>query len=193
MKIITSYAIVLLVATITTSIPSAVYAHSLRKEIQAPKDSSALVQKVIQFLKWYKQNYSKARDFEFIKTDAKGNYQVNLNDCKRYLDTLKSSGCISGSYIKDWQKYFDDKAAYLAENPQNEGPPEGFDYDLVLITQEPELVLDNIRKLKYKVLKCTSTKATVGVTGKFGVDYEFEMSKSGKVWLIDYISTMNYD
>ncbi len=162
-------------------------------EKSTQKDSSELIQTVIRFLKWYKLNYEKANDFEFIKKDLKGNYQVNLDACKRYLDTLKSSGCISESYRKDWQKYFDDKAVYLTENPQNEGPPEGFDYDLVLITQEPELVLDNIRKLKYKIVKYGGGKATVSLTGKFGVDYEFEMSKSGKKWLIDYISTMNYD
>ncbi len=31
-------------------------------------------------------------------------------------------------------------------NPKNEGPPEGFDMYLVLHTQEPEEVLNNVKK-----------------------------------------------
>ncbi len=155
------------------------------------KDSVLMVTTVKGFLKWYKTNYTRANDFPFTGTDKKGYYTVDHPACERYLQYLKSSSYISDTYVVEWRKFFKSKAQYFKEFPQNEGPPYGFDLDLVLITQEPELVLDAINILKFKIKERTATTAIIEVVGEFSYDFELSWVK-GK-WKIDYISTMNYD
>ncbi len=155
-------------------------------------NDTMMLQKTIKgFLTWYKVNYAKANGFKLTYADAKGNYQVDSKECEKYLQFLKSSGHISESYIVDWRKYFDSKVEYFKDNIQNEGPPEGFSMDLVLITQEPELILNAIDKLKFKTKEIDDSSAVIEVTGESM--YEFELSKKDGLWKIDYISTENYD
>ena len=88
-------------------------------------------------------------------------------------------------------KYFTDKASYLKENLQNEGPPEGFEFDLILITQEPELILNAIEKLEFVVLEAKNNKAVMQISGDG--KYNIDMTKKKGKWKIDYIATENYD
>ena len=90
-----------------------------------------------------------------------------------------------------WLKYFKDRSQYLLENLQNEGPPEGFEFDLVLITQEPELVLNEIDNLQFLVSENDGNKSILQIIGEFGYDIEL-INENGK-WMIEYIATMNYD
>ena len=155
-------------------------------------DTLLMIQSVKGFLEWYKTNYKEANSFGFTYQDKQGNYQVSISQGEEYLKFLKSSGFISEKYVIDWLKYFVDKAQYLLENPQNEGPPEGFEFDLVLITQEPELVLNEINNLQFVVLGNTGSKAILQIVGDF-VGYNFELIKENGKWKIEYIATMNYD
>ncbi|MBK7233067.1 MAG: hypothetical protein IPH93_12605 [Saprospiraceae bacterium] len=154
-------------------------------------DSTKMVRTVKEFLGWYKSNYNKANDFGFTFQDPQGNYMVNLDECQKYLNFLKSSGHISEIYEKEWKKYFESKAQYLKENLQNEGPPEGFEFDLVLITQEPEIILNKIDALQYVVTNNEEGTTVVRIEGELG--YDFEMNLENGIWKIDYIATMNYD
>ena len=155
------------------------------------RDSAAVIQPIKGFLRWYRANYNKANDFSWTITDQTGNYAVDHVACEQYLKYLQSSGYISNTYIKEWRKFFKSKAQYFKEFPQSEGPPYGFDLDLVLITQEPELILDHLDKLKFKIKSRTAKTAIVEVVGEFS--YEFELSLVQGKWKIDYIATMNYD
>jgi len=154
-------------------------------------DTLLMIQTVKEFLHWYKINYKQANSFGFTYQDKQGNYQVSISQGEEYLKFLKSSGFISEKYVEAWYKYFKDKAQYLQENLQNEGPPEGFEFDLVLITQEPELVLNEINNLQFVVLENTGDKAILQIVGELG--YDFELIKENGKWMIEYISTMNYD
>ncbi|MBK9256704.1 MAG: hypothetical protein IPM42_14545 [Saprospiraceae bacterium] len=158
---------------------------------QINNDTLAMIQSVKGFLTWYKENYSKANSFGFTYMDKQGNYNVSVAQGEEYLNFLKSSGYISDTYVSLWLQYFKDKAAYLEENLQNEGPPEGFEFDLVLITQEPELLLNEIHNLQFAVGENNGTKALLQMAGDWG--YEIEMVKENDKWLIVYISTLNYD
>ena len=83
-----------------------------------------------------------------------------------------------------------DKAQYLKENPQNEGPPEGFEFDLVLITQEPELVFKEIEKMTFTVTEKKGDKAILQING---LGYNIDLVKESGKWMIEYIATENYD
>lgn len=154
-------------------------------------DTILMIQSVKGFLEWYKTNYTKSNSFGFTYQDKQGNFHVSIPQGEEYLSFLKSSGYISDKYVDIWLKYFKDKATYMEENLQNEGPPEGFEFDLVLITQEPELVLNEINNLQFMVSEKNGDKAILQIVGELG--YDFELIKENGKWMIAYIATMNYD
>lgn len=141
------------------------------------------------FLNWYKDNYTLQYRYNMIVTDTSGNYQVDKTACSQYLDVLKSSGFISDEYLKLWNRYFDDQAEKFKINPQIEGPPEGFDFDLVLSSQEPEEVFKILEKLKFYTQKKSQNKSEIIVdTGWPDHLYLFELGRIKDRWFIDYIS-----
>ncbi len=141
------------------------------------------------FFGWYKLNYRQVNSHTIIYTDSSTNFQVDTTACKNYLKSLKNSGYISNEYVKLWMQYFMSKAENFKINHQSEGPPEGFDMDLVLLSQEPELIFQSIKKLKYTVQEMSFDKGVVLVHTPY-VDWKYvvELSKINKKWYIDYIS-----
>ncbi|MBK9150952.1 MAG: hypothetical protein IPM26_08085 [Saprospiraceae bacterium] len=164
---------------------------AIQEEADLSNDTLAMIHTVKSFLHWYKDNYSRANSFGFTYQDKQGNYHVAMGECEAYLAYLKSSSYISDTYTALWKQYFMDKAAYLEENLSPEGPPEGFEFDLVLITQEPELVLKAIDQKQFSVTENNGTKAVLQMGGEEG--YDFDMEKVNGKWMIAYIATMNYD
>ena len=155
-----------------------------------------LVQKVIlKFLQWYKINLHKANSFPILIKDSSDYFMVNKKAVAGYLNFLKSSKCISDKYIAHWQIFFDDKAIQLKKDKIQSDIPEDFDFDFVLITQEPDEILNRISHAKIKTISANNSVALVGVSwpGKDSLKYEFEMYKTKKGWQIGYISTPNFD
>lgn len=150
---------------------------------------------IIQFLKWYKANLHKANSFALLTKDSAGNFMVDQVAGKKYLSFLKSSKYLSGTYIAYWETYFNDKAAWLKSNPTQTDQPEGFDFDFVLITQEPETVLNQISRTKFKTVSMNSRVALIGLKWAYkdAIEYEFEMYRGKEGWQISYISTPNFD
>ena len=127
--------------------------------------------------------------------DSKGFYMLNKKASMGYLNFLKTSNLVSAKYIVYWKKYFDDKAIMLKKEKIKSDIPEGFDFDFVLITQEPEIILNRIDSLQLNTLSITDSKAVIGVKllSDLSVDYEFEMDKTSQGWQVSYIATQNYD
>lgn len=179
--------------TIPTLIPS--WAGNSHKECRSlfnpPKDSAQAVQCIISFLDWYKKNYSSINEKGLSYADKDGWYKVDTIACRQYLDRLMHSGYFTNNYKKLWQEYFTSKAVYWESSPQNEGPPEGFDYDLVLLTQEPELFYEDPKKLSFDVVEMEKDFAVITTTADWPL--YFEMTKRKGIWMIDYISSEGYD
>lgn len=170
---------------------------SLKTESHITENDSIQVKRSITgFLQWYKKNIRRSNSFAMLGTDAKGYTFVQKKACQDYLDFVKSSRFISNKFIAHWQRYFDDQAIKIKrEKLTKDDVPEGFDFDFVLITQEPEIVLNKIDSLRFKIISLKKTMAIMQVTlpSDDSVQYEFEMQKTKAGWLIDYISTPNYD
>lgn len=152
-------------------------------------------QVIIKFLNWYKINLNKANNFPFLIKDSADNFMVNTSAFTDYLNFLETSDCISQQYIDDWTVYFNDKAEELKEHPLQSDVPEGFDFDFVLITQEPDLLLNQIDSIIFTPISATDSVALIGLKwpGENTSEYEFEMYKTKAGWQIGYISTPNYD
>ncbi|MEO7523994.1 MAG: hypothetical protein ABIT58_07850, partial [Ferruginibacter sp.] len=162
---------------------------SQTNELLSPK------QVIIQFLQWYKINMKKANSFPILIKDSANNFMINNAACAKYLNFLRSSNCLSRQYIQYWMSFFNDKATGLKSNPIQTDIPDGFDMDFVLITQEPELVLDHISEAKFKTLSLTKTTAVIGVSWpqKNDMIYNIQMHKYKDGWQIDHISSQNDD
>ena len=70
--------------------------------------------------------------------------------------------------------------------PENDGPPSGFDYDIVMKSQDFEME-ELLRDLK--ITNLSISKKTTKLTADFGVYYKlnFLLSKENEVWKIDNI------
>lgn len=179
--------------------------YSIAKVITVNKETSSFImcsndtatpqQVITKFLKWYKINMHKANNFPILIKDSADNFMINKSACNKYLALLKSSGCLSYKYIAYWKSFFNDKAIGLENNPVQSDIPDGFDLDFVLITQEPELVLNHISEIKFGIVTRYENNIVVSLRWpqKDAMQYNFEMHKSTVGWQIDYISTPNFD
>jgi hypothetical protein len=166
-------------------------------EVQNRSTDSVQIRKsVYDFLQWYKKNIRKANSFGMIDYDTKGLAYVKTKACQDYLSFIKTSKQVSSKYIGYWKKYFEDEAQKIKKDKlTKDDVPEGFDFDFVLITQEPEIILDSIGKLDFKLVSLNSKNAVMEISlpGNEYIKYEFEMQRTPNGWMIDYISTANFD
>lgn len=193
-RIVNTFLLCLFLSHISVTGPAPVSKFSERCALQnnielSPKDV------IIQFLKWYKVNLQKVNKLPILTKDSVNNFMVNTKACDTYLNLLNSSKCLSPRYIAYWRSYFNDQATGLQSNPVNSDIPEGFDLDFVLITQEPELVLNHISEARFNTHSLNKNMARIGISWpkQTGMDYIIELSKNKFGWQIDFISTPNFD
>ncbi len=156
-----------------------------------PSDSTKAVTTIVNFLNWYRTHYKEINEKGLSYADKNGWYKVDTLSCREYLNKLMKSNFFTPNYKKLWQDYFVSKAGYWESSPQNEGPPEGFDYDLVLLTQEPELFYNKPESLAFKVIEQSQDFIVIGVTADWTL--YFEMTQHKGKWIIDYISAEGFD
>lgn len=149
---------------------------------------------IIKFLQWYKANLNKANSFPILIKDRNDYYTINKKAVTDYLNYMKSSKCVSPKYLEHWQNFFDGRAIQLKKNKLKSDIPEGFDYDFVLITQEPDLVLNQISRAKFKTISTTTSACLIDASwpAKDSMKYKFEMNYGKDGWQISYISIPNF-
>jgi hypothetical protein len=152
---------------------------------------------VLAFLKWYKNNYENIYRIEIVNNmpgtnyDSTKYYSVNFEGTENYLKYMKSSRYISDKYLDYWRAYFKKCDDDFKKNPVNDGPPEGFDLDFVLITQEIDYAFEKIETAKITKEKVKNNKAEVLLTIDKDWAYKYELTYDGKKWLIDSIDYYN--
>lgn len=110
--------------------------------------SPAAAQTASKFLRWYKQHYESVNQHYFLNNadgrDTTKFYSVNPAATEIYLAALRKSNCLSEACLGRWRRYIQQQGDSLRIHPQNDGPPHGFDFDLVLHSQEPDIYWDGI-------------------------------------------------
>ena len=161
------------------------------KEIQ-PDLTKEPVKTVVDFLKWYRENYKKISKIQMVNIppteDTNSFYTINVDETERYLTVLKKSGFVSDRYLEQWRDYFKKAGIKLEQNPMNDGPPEGFEFDFVLWTQEIDETLEAINYPKLISCKITKNKAVVKID--ILMRLEFKLAKQNGKWLIDDIQNL---
>ena len=148
-------------------------------------DAQQASQTVRSFLQWYKTHMQAVNRFPLVNQQAGKPYSVNPKNGERYLAYLKSSHLLTDAYLNQWRTYFTERNAGFRLNPQDEGPPDGFEYDLVMLTQDVDKQLTALKSLKINKVTIVKNKATV-VLSLLGA-YEFRLIRQNDRWLINEI------
>lgn len=98
---------------------------------------------VMGFMGWYRANYDKVNAIPIVNQKEGENYTVNFEEADKYLALLKSSGYLADEFEQNFRTYFASADKNLRAEPIMEGPPPGFEFDLIIWTQEPEVVLND--------------------------------------------------
>jgi hypothetical protein len=108
------------------------------------------------FLKWYKEKYTEISSIQLVLLSGNNDltrYKVNFDNAKKYIDLLHSSGFFANEFLKDKINYFQKCDKIFEIKRQKDGPPLGFEADLILFTQEPESVFEKSESMKIDILK----------------------------------------
>ena len=152
-------------------------------------EAQQVSQTVIAFLNWYKSHMQAANQIELVNQQAGKPYSVNLKNGERYLAYLKSSNRLTDAYLNQWRTFFRERNAGFRLSPQYEGPPTGFDYDLVMLNQEVDLQLASLKSLKVGKVTVVKDRATVTLTLLDA--YEFRLIRQNNRWLINEILNLS--
>ena len=148
-------------------------------------DEEQARQTVISFLTWYKNHIQEANSIPLVNQTAGKPYSVNLKNGERYLTYLKSSNLLTDAYLNEWGVFFKERQEGFRLSPQDEGPPTGFEYDLVMLTQDVDMQLAALKSLKMGKVVVSNNKATVGFT--LLDTYEYRLVRKNGRWLINEI------
>ena len=142
-------------------------------------------QTVVTFLTWYKNHIQAANRIPLVNQNPGKPYSVNLKNGERYLAYLKSSQRLTDAYLNQWRVFSKDRQEGFQQSPQYEGPPTGFDYDLVMLNQDVDMQLASLKSLKMGKSVVANDNATV----KFTLldTYEFRLVQQNGRWLINEI------
>jgi hypothetical protein len=160
--------------------------------IKSVKEPEAIA---MNFLIWYCNNRNNLTAIRMVNNasgesfDSTKFYSVNFQATEKYLYDIKESGFVSSAYIDHWKRYFFKADQQFKSNPQNDGPPENFEYDLILQSQEIDEDLESISKTKVESKTVQGDKAYVSIRLPSGQKLKFFLSRQGQSWLIDLIQS----
>lgn len=151
----------------------------------APSEKQEPMQTIKDYLNWYGVHYKEATSFGLVNQGDSVNYSVNFEETEKFLAYLKSSGFVSEAYLNAFRKQFKEAQYFFEKDAVNEGPPRGFDYDIVLWTQEPDLVIEKGKNpiLLSSQIHDDSARIRLDVYMKL----QFELTKENGGWKIDRI------
>lgn len=146
---------------------------------------------VTTFLKWYKENMERLNKIPMVLNYANGAstngkpYLVDFKGTEKWLTEIKKSTFIGPKFIDKWRKYFVKCDENFKKTPQKEGPPAGFEFDFIMLSQDFDKALNNVDKARI-ISEYIRTNNTATVQMKFAdstaINYEF--GKENNKWII---------
>ena len=152
-------------------------------------DSAAAARSVVKLLNWYKNHIDSASRINLVDQKPGKPYAVNFKNGEKYLAYLRSSHLLTNTFLNEWRIYFRQRQQGFQLTQQNEGPPTGFEYDFVLLSQEVDLQLQSLNKLK--ITKVTVRKDRASVEFDLLASYECKLVRTNGVWLINEILNLS--
>jgi hypothetical protein len=142
----------------------------------------------IDFYKWYTTD-KQIKEAEFLKDlkDSNDFYAIDFTATEEYLTILKKTGLVSEKYLETQREYFKECEKHFKENPANDGPPYGLDYDLIMLSQDYEIDLANTDKIKVEEIYKKNNQSKLKLLFFGGGKIDVTLSKTDGKWLIDKI------
>jgi len=154
------------------------------------KDSSIAFLKT--FFKWYKTNFEYLDHHIYpVKMDLKNHtpYRINFNETEKYLSILKSSAFFSDDYINFYRAYFKKIDVKLQKTKQNDWPVDELDYDLIVHSQEPESILQDLNIIKLTLIRSKPKETIIKMLTPYDQDTYllFHLKTINGKYLIDKV------
>ncbi|MES2004920.1 MAG: hypothetical protein V4450_10395 [Bacteroidota bacterium] len=147
---------------------------------------------VFHFLQWYKNNEQWINAQYFIDgglEDSTTFYHIDFAKAANYIASLRSSRCLSEIYLQDMMVYFSLCNKLMQKYPQKDGPAPGFEFDLVMKSQDYQDIWDSLPNAKLINKRIEGTKATLEIGFTSFAKESYFLSKQGQRWFIDSIGT----
>lgn len=142
----------------------------------------ASAQTAVRFLKWYANKYNDLNNIVTLDVEEGRQYAVNFEGTEKWLEMMASSGMVSDQFIEAERAAYEEIDSDWHANQLMEGPPQGFDYDRVLLTQEIE---ETIRACEDpKVINATENGETAEVTLDVTMRLKLHMIRDAGVWMV---------
>jgi hypothetical protein len=185
-----NFRILLLLVLYSTSTFSTNFSNDEKLKNQAKETNTFNEKSIAQvrsFLSWYKLSYLKIGDLQNrivspVRYNSGKIYRVNFQQSKKYLALINSSGYFSKEFLMNLTEFFKSIDKKLIELKQDDGVPEGFEGDLLLKTQEPEWILNNISNLEIKIISQSKVRFVLKLENRL----YFILNKDFKIMDIDY-------
>jgi hypothetical protein len=150
---------------------------------------------VVNFLAWYRVQQVRLSNIPMVNKPGMQNatkyYSINVKQTERYLSELKRSGFISDRYIRRWRAYFQECSENLKNNPQDDGPPDGLEFDLVMWSNSDyEEELSALDKIEIVDSHQNSRDASVVVKFLGGRKLRYTLAKERSTWKITQIENL---
>ncbi|MBV9989244.1 MAG: hypothetical protein JO301_16310 [Chitinophagaceae bacterium] len=151
--------------------------------VQTLPDSTA-----VGFLRWYRDNEERLSHIRLVQggyPDTTRAYTVDQTQLNRYLSELDRSGYLSPAYLAKMRRYVDSCGRYLNVHAEYDGPPSGFEGDLVMNTQDYMDVFNNLNNFTISDRRVDGEKARLKFYFSQYYLIGFALTRTNKRWLID--------
>ncbi|UOQ50838.1 hypothetical protein [Hymenobacter cellulosivorans] len=148
------------------------------------------------YVSWYAAHYKDLSNGFILNDDGQDStkfYTVDFPDTEDWLRRVQSSGTVSAVYLAGWRTYFRRYDDTLRLHPQNDGPPAGFDYDFLMLSQEPDTKVADLQVGTFTMTRRQGSYAHVQARGpkhetwQEGLDFDLTQQADGR-WLIDKVA-----
>lgn len=157
----------------------------------APADNGsklASAQTAVRFMKWYANRYNDLNNIVILDVEEGKQYAVNFEGTERWLEMMASSGMVSDQFIEAERAAYEEIDSDWHAHQVKEGPPDGFDYDRVLKTQEIEETLKACEDPK--VISATEDGEKADVVLDVMMRLRLHMIRDAGVWMVASIENV---
>ncbi|MDO7874373.1 hypothetical protein Q5H93_06485 [Hymenobacter sp. ASUV-10] len=154
-------------------------------------------QTAVSFFTYYKRHRAALNALNLVANladeDTTRAYAIDFDQTAQFVNTLQASGCVSPTYLEQWDHYFHRWADSLQRHPMSQGDVDGFAYELVLASQDGDEYVDKIGRVPKQVRYPAPDRALV--TADFSTNPQlsnkklFHLRHYAKGWLIDSITS----
>ena len=164
---------------------------------QNMNNSEVIKKCIISFLHWHKNDEADTakRDFSILKggsPDTTTKVRIDKDGVEVYLNTLRSTRLLSDTYLNNLRQYFYAIDVNLEATPKTPDliAINGLNSDILLHTQEPELILDYIDNGIFEKISVIQNKAIVQFyIPKYRITMIFTLTMAENAWMIDDIGS----